>query len=76
MTVYNEIKPFQEELPDFTMLDTAVVEEIIHGNLEEVVTDYYKAMKKSITDYVLLDENEKKRLGIKITFKAIPYWGS
>lgn len=45
-------------------------------NLEEVVNDYYKAMKKSITDYVLLDENEKKRLGIKMIFKPISYWGS
>lgn len=33
-------------------------------------------MKKSITDYVLLDENEKKRLGIKMIFKPVPYWGS
>lgn len=55
MTVYNEIKPFQEELPDFVLLDTEIVEEIIHANLEEAVNDYYKAMKKSITDYVLLD---------------------
>jgi hypothetical protein len=39
------------------MLDTEIVEEIIHVNLEEAVNDYYKAMKKSITDYVLLDEN-------------------
>lgn len=52
------------------------MEEIIHSNLEEVVSDYYKAMKKSITDYVLLDENEKKRLGIKMTFRPITYWGS
>lgn len=33
-------------------------------------------MKKSITDYVLLDENERKRLGIKMVFKPVAYWGS
>lgn len=75
MTLYNEIKPYQEELPDFIPLDTEIVEEIIHSNLEEVVSDYYLAMKKSITDYVLLDENEKKRLGIKVGFKPVTYWG-
>lgn len=57
------------------MLDTEVVEEIIHANLEEVVSDYYTAMKKSIVDYVLLDDNEKRRLGIKMIFKPIPFWG-
>lgn len=75
MTIYNQIKPFQEDIPDFTMLDTEVVEEIIHANLEEVVSDYYTAMKKSIVDYVLLDDNEKRRLGIKMIFKPIPFWG-
>lgn len=76
MTVFNEVKSYQEEMPDFVVLETEVVEEIIHVNLEEVVNDYYKAMKKSITDYVLLDENEKKRLGIKMIFKPISHWGS
>lgn len=33
-------------------------------------------MKKAIVDYVLLDENERKRLGIKMGFKPIQYWGS
>ena len=40
------------------------------------MNDYYRAMKKSITDYVLLDENERKRLAIKISFKPVVYWGS
>lgn len=41
-----------------------------------MVNDYYRAMKKSITDYVLLDENERKRLAIKMSFKPVTYWGS
>lgn len=41
-----------------------------------MVNDYYRAMKKSITDYVLLDENERKRLAIKMSFKPVVYWGS
>ena len=62
-------------MPDFVPLDTEVVQEIVHVNLSEVVSDYELAMKKSITDYVLLDENERKRLGIKMGFKNIKYWG-
>ena len=57
ISIFNEIKPFQEEIPDFIILETEIVEDIIHANLEEVVADYYRAIKKSITDYVLLDEN-------------------
>ena len=57
ISLFNEIKPFQEEIPDFIVLDTEIVQDIIHANLQEVVADYYRAMKKSITDYVLLDEN-------------------
>jgi hypothetical protein len=41
-----------------------------------VVNDYYRAMKKSIIDYVLLDENERKRLAIKMSFKPVVYWGT
>jgi hypothetical protein len=33
-------------------------------------------MKKSIIDYVLLDENERKRLAIKMSFKPVLYWGT
>jgi len=32
--------------------------------LNEINNDYYKSMKKSILDYVLLDEEEKYRIGI------------
>jgi hypothetical protein len=33
-------------------------------------------MKKSITDYILLDENERKRLAIKMAFKPVIFWGT
>ena len=55
ISLFTEIKPFQEEIPDFIVLDTEIVQDIIRANLQEVVADYYRAMKKSITDYVLLD---------------------
>jgi hypothetical protein len=29
----------------------------MESNLAEVINDYFRAMKKSIVDYVLLDEN-------------------
>jgi len=29
----------------------------MESNLSEIIDDYFKAMKKSIVDYVLLDEN-------------------
>ena len=76
ISAYNELKPFQEEQPDFTILETELTEAIIHENLEEVVNDYYRAMKKSITDYVLLDDNERKRLAIRMPFNPVVYWGT
>lgn len=48
----------------------------MESNLAECINDYFRAMKKAIVDYVLLDENERKRLGIKMGFKPIQYWGS
>lgn len=41
-----------------------------------MVYDYDFAMKKSILDYVLLDNNEKKRLGISYVHKETPFWGT
>ena len=41
-----------------------------------MVYDYDNAMKKSILDYVLLDNNEKKRLGISYVHKVTPFWGT
>ena len=33
-------------------------------------------MKKSITDYLLLDDNERKRLAIRMPFNPVVYWGT
>lgn len=41
-----------------------------------MVYDYDAAMKKSILDYVLLDNNEKKRLGISYVYHPVPFWGT
>ena len=34
ITAFNEIKPYQEEIPDYAMLETDIAEGIIHENLE------------------------------------------
>jgi len=34
ITAFNEVKPYQEEIPDFTILETDIAESIIHENLE------------------------------------------
>lgn len=34
------------------------------------------SMKKSVLDYVLLDNHEKKRLGINYVHKPTPFWGT
>ena len=37
--------------------------------LNEINVNYYYSYKKSILDYILKDDNEKKRTGIDIIFK-------
>ncbi len=40
---------------DFVQLGEELVQQVMEGNLNEVINDYFRAMKKSIVDYVLLD---------------------
>lgn len=55
MTIFSRVKPFQKLLPDYVILDEEIIQEIMESNLAEVINDYFRAMKKSIVDYVLLD---------------------
>lgn len=55
MTIFSRVKHFQKLLPDHVIIDEEVIQEIMENNLAEVINDYFKAMKKSIVDYVLLD---------------------
>ena len=57
MTIFSRIKPFQKLIPEYVILDEDLIQELMESNLSEVINDYFKAMKKSIVDYVLLDEN-------------------
>ena len=41
------------------------VEELIDEMLNEINKDYYRASRKTIFDYVLKDNDQKKRLGIE-----------
>jgi len=73
---FTERRPFEENNPQLLLLDEETVQHIIHDNLDIVTTDYFLAMKKSILDYVLLDLNERKRLGINYVHKPVPFWGT
>ena len=44
--------------------------------LYEMNETYYESVKKSILDYILKDDNEKKRLGIQQVINASLDWGS
>ena len=43
--------------------------------LHEVSEGYYTSCKKSILDYVLMDDEERYRLGIMQPFNTIDPWG-
>jgi hypothetical protein len=42
-------------MPDLIILEEEVIQDIMEGNLAECINDYFRAMKKAIVDYVLLD---------------------
>jgi hypothetical protein len=73
---FSERREFEENMVDLVFLDEETVQRIIQDNLDIVTADYIMAMKKSILDYVLLDVNERKRLGINYVHKPIPFWGT
>lgn len=39
--------------------------------LNEINRDYYDSVRKSILDYVLKDEDERKRIGLMATFDQV-----
>ena len=40
---------------------------------QEADNDYWRAIKKAMLDYVLLEEKEQKRLGVTIPLKVFKY---
>lgn len=48
---------------------------MIDKMLNEINRDYYESVKKSILDYVLKDEDERKRIGIMSTFDEVVDYG-
>jgi hypothetical protein len=75
-SAFSEKKPFEDTIEGLVFLDEDTIQRIIQDNLDIVTADYFMAMKKSILDYVLLDTNERKRLGISYVHKPTPFWGT
>jgi hypothetical protein len=48
---------------------------LIDELINEVNRSYYTASKKAILDYILKDEDEKRRIGVTQTYTAVPEWG-
>ena len=49
--------------------------EIVAENIEEIKEIYNFSMKKSIIDYILLDQTEMDRLNINIKHRVAPLYG-
>ena len=49
--------------------------EIIVNEIEEVKVDYFKAVKKSIIDYILLEQAERDRLNVQYIPNPVPFYG-
>jgi dynein heavy chain len=48
---------------------------MIDKMLNEINRDYYESVRKSILDYVLKDDDERKRIGIMSTFNEVKDYG-
>lgn len=48
---------------------------MIDKMLNEINRDYYDSVRKSILDYVLKDEDERKRIGLMATFDQVQDYG-
>ena len=49
--------------------------EVVDETLATVVRDYYYAGRKAILDYVLMDPDERERIGIVEILEGVPTWG-
>jgi dynein heavy chain len=56
-------------------LDQETMERIIDDILNEINNDYYLAVKKSILDYILMEDTEKQRIGILEIFDPPENYG-
>ena len=43
--------------------------------INEVNQEYFQAYKKAVLDYVLKDQEERRRVGIGVIFKKAREWG-
>ena len=48
---------------------------LVDGMLREVSLLYTNSMRKAILDYILIEDEERMRLGIMTTFDPIPLYG-
>lgn len=48
---------------------------LVDSMLKEVNSMYLNSMRKSILDYIMMEEEERLRLGIMSSFDKIVIWG-
>jgi dynein heavy chain, axonemal len=60
---------------DLHYVEKERIEYMIDTMLNEINKDYFNSVKKSILDYILLDETEMRRLGIQQIIEKSITWG-
>jgi len=60
---------------DLHAVEKNTIEELIDTMLNEINRDYFNSVRKSILDYILMDESEMKRLGIQQVINKPITWG-
>ncbi|KRX11121.1 P-loop containing nucleoside triphosphate hydrolase [Pseudocohnilembus persalinus] len=71
----NQLENILELLPRKLKLSDKNINILVQDMFTEVAEDYYNAIRKSILDYVLKNEEEKLRLGIMEVFNPVPVYG-
>ena len=60
---------------DLHAIEKERIEFLIDSMLHEINKDYYDSVRKSILDYILLDDDEMKRIGIQQVYDRPIEWG-
>jgi len=60
---------------DLHAVDKDRVEYLVDAMLNEINKDYHDSVRKAILDYILMDENEMRRLGIQQVLNKPVDWG-
>jgi len=60
---------------DLHCVEKERIEYLIDCMLNEINKDYFDSVRKSILDYILLDDAEMRRLGIQQVLDRVVTWG-